>query len=637
MANRRITEFSEATATKDDMYIPTDHTTDGTQRISVGNLFKGRVKDGGNYPEMTVGSAEQLLSENYLEDNAPYIFRAVPQGAGNREYDTIIGGSVVENQLFHSIGYQPIVRNNVTFTDNYDGTYTISTTAEGASADGAYYWLSGDNASIWKKDNHKYYFHCGKFNGSYHTIYAGEFNGNYTIAIDYGDGCICSRRPDRTSAVYWGVFIEAGTVITDPITLTPQITDLTQMFGTDIADYAYQLEQATAGSGIAWLKSQGFLTDEYIPFNAGEIKSVSGLVSHDLVGFNLFDENLLLEATGWTKNGDYFTGTADNLYKKFYANGQYLWKNNINYSGQICVTYTAYAVEANKSPRIRFIYTDGTSKNDNIVDSTTVTNYTSTSDNGKTVEKIVFTYGNDTTLFIKDFCINLSWSGYRNGEYEPYQKHSYPLDSSLTLRGIPELVDGKIQYDGDVYHSEGAKDERYLEIDMGSLDYAKSQNPQRFEVNTPLAGAKPPASLNEIAKIITSEYVTIGADATPTDKEIAMNTLGQLRIYDSARYYMSVADFKAAMSGVMLVCEKATPTTSQAEPFTNPQICDPNGTEEYVTTGSVPVGHETKYPTDLRKKLDELPAIPAAPTTDGTYKLSVTVTSGTPVYSWVTE
>ena len=49
------------------------------------------------------------------------------------------------------------------------------------------------------------------------------------------------------------------------------------------------------------------------------------------------------------------------------------------------------------------------------------------------------------------------------------------------------------------------------------------------------------------------------------------------------------------MSGVYLVYELATPTTESAAPYTNPQIVDDFGTEEYVTDSIVPVGHVTKY------------------------------------------
>ena len=33
--------------------------------------------------------------------------------------------------------------------------------------------------------------------------------------------------------------------------------------------------------------------------------------------------------------------------------------------------------------------------------------------------------------------------------------HSYPYDESVELRGIPQLVDGELKYDGDTYESSG--------------------------------------------------------------------------------------------------------------------------------------------------------------------------------------
>ena len=58
---------------------------------------------------------------------------------------------------------------------------------------------------------------------------------------------------------------------------TDNVHDLTQMFANNpaIADYAYSLEQSEAGSGIAWLKSYGFFTKDYYPYNAGELISVN--------------------------------------------------------------------------------------------------------------------------------------------------------------------------------------------------------------------------------------------------------------------------------------------------------------------------------------------------------------------------
>ena len=69
----------------------------------------------------------------------------------------------------------------------------------------------------------------------------------------------------------------------------------------------------------------------------------------------------------------------------------------------------------------------------------------------------------------------------------------------------------------------------------------------------------------------------------------------------------SLAD--AITDGTNTVYKLTTPTTETADPYTSPQIVDAYGTERYVDerTVAVPVGHVTKYPDNLREKLDGLP------------------------------
>ena len=89
---------------------------------------------------------------------------------------------------------------------------------------------------------------------------------------------------------------------------------------------------------------------------------------------------------------------------------------------------------------------------------------------------------------------------------------------------------------------------------------------------------------------------------------------------------------------------------------------DDFGTEEFVSTGIVPVGHNTRYPANLRDKLQHLPSLasadgtyliqqsgkqmslvhmpavfPDAPTEDGTYTLKTVVTGGVTTLQWVAD
>ena len=66
------------------------------------------------------------------------------------------------------------------------------------------------------------------------------------------------------------------------------VFDLTQMFGSTIADYLYTLESGTAGAGVAKLKSWGFCTKPDYAYNAGSLLSVK-TSAHKTIGFNAYD------------------------------------------------------------------------------------------------------------------------------------------------------------------------------------------------------------------------------------------------------------------------------------------------------------------------------------------------------------
>jgi len=175
---------------------------------------------------------------------------------------------------------------------------------------------------------------------------------------------------------------------------------------------------------------------------------------------------------------------------------------------------------------------------------------------------------------------------------------NYALDSSLTLRGIPKLdASNNLYYDGDTYESDGTVTKKYGIVDLGTLNWSKdvSGGNVGFYANA-FSGAKPPSSWGVTFNAISKYFVTVpatGYSQYTVDKTIFMKPNGQMFAVDNA--YTDAATFKSAMSGVYLVYELATPTTETAQAYTNPQIVDPDGTEEYVTANSVPVGHDSTY------------------------------------------
>lgn len=405
-----------------------------------------------------------------------------------------------------------------------------------------------------------------------------------------------------------------GTAISVNDATEDNVFDLTQMFGTAIADYIYSLEQANAGAGVAWFRK--LFPRPYYAYDAGSLQSVKAK-SHVLVGFNAYNP---------TSGKAHVVG--GNVY-------------------QITGTYTGLSLDGTT------VTPDGNGK-------------FTPSENG---ELTVTGGGSDT-------CVHLIWDGSRDGEYEPYTEHVYDLDPDLELRGIPKLdADSRLYYDGDVYESDGKVTRRYGEqhvdhsknITMGEV----SGKFRYFDIADPVSDVTAweqnifsnlfsPNLYGSSQTIRKLQYNVFKGPRVIVPLDDTIDTVDKLRTYLTS-------------NPLVILYPLATPATETADAYHNPQIVDDFGTEEYVDAGvtastptrdvAIPVGHETVYQANLRAKLEMAPnspdgdgdyivrqaggqntyvpltlpidELPAAPTTDGTYTLKCTVLSGTPTFSWV--
>jgi len=532
----------------------------------------------GSYPDMSVGNV--FSDDSYTEDKTPYLYRVSGGGVevGKVEADKIVGGSIEWNQLVSiPSASKTQTLNNVTITDNRDGTYSVSTTSEGASS---LTQVVVTTISSGVKG---------------HTMLIGgnpsNSSGTTAFIVDTWSGqryIKDSIHKITSSGIAVTIEVQSGAVITTPMVFKPQMHDLTSLFGTTIADYLYSLEQATEGSGVNLFHK--LFPNAYYPYNAGELLSVSGLQSHDMVGFNQWDEEW--EVGGISNLGANYPNT-DRIRSKNYipviaGATYYFWVGTPTYG----IWLWGYDADKNYVGRLP---TSGYA----------IRNQTVTMPDNVRYIRFVMQQGYGLT-YNHDICINLSWSGAHNGEYEPYVKHSYPLDSSLTLRGIPKLDSANnLYYDGDVYSADGTVTRKYGIVDMGTLTWTY-QSGGFFQ--TQIAGVKGSDQYTVPFNGICSKYQTGSTSAIRDGNAtgIAINTTPAVFVRDSS--YTDAATFKAAMSGVMLVYELATPTEETAQPYTEYQKVSKYGTEEYVSTGIVPVGHITKYPTDIVSKVDGLPS-----------------------------
>lgn len=579
----------------------------------------------GSYDGMTVGSAQQLLASSGVEDKAPYAYRTSggSMDIGDREeLNEINGITVAWNQLVNPSTPTSGTNAGIARTNNGDGSWTHTGTATAA-----YQQAIVSNIT----PNRVYLYGGGAVGGSASTYYFGlQMSGVYKSRL-FDDGFTVYKVGADETAVALRLRISSGITVSN-LTIKPQLIDLTAMFGATIADYVYSLEQAQAGAGVAWFRD--LFPNSFYAYSAPTLMSVK-TSGHKTVGFNQWDEDWEL---GRLNGNTGLPATAtDRIRSKNYCR----CLPNTTYYIKSPVSITEFWYDEEK----RFIGSN--SRRDATIVTPANAHYF----------KIVVV----ETSYNNDVCVNLSWSGTRNGEYEAYVEHTYPIDSTLELRGIPKLdSNNKLYADGDIYAPNGDVTRKYGIVDLGTLTWVLTADSghNRFHSN----------SLHALVKFATDNIISSKYPLSSThsasfvaDKVIATSgstqDSGRLWIWDDD--YSTEAAFTTAMSGVYLVYELATPTTETANPYQQTQVVNDWGTEEFIDSRdiAIPVGHKTTYLPNLRDKLQHLPSlasddgyyvisqqnntmslelfrIPKAPSEDGTYQLKATVTSGTPTYFW---
>ena len=521
----------------------------------------------------TVDNALQLASNNGITDQVPYLFRK--SVSGNREYDELIGASMAWNQLAPSKN-----------ANTYNGVTTSATQSDGSISVTGKLTNASRNAYLSASivQGHKILVSLNNLKITKGSV---VILGNYTELTSFQTDGDKYYFVDNSSYSYIRF---ATTSVADSeydLSFIPQVFDITQMLGSTIADYIYTLESGTTGAGVSKLHEWGFCTKPYYAYSAGALQSVN-VSAHKMVGFNQWDAS------------EY---TADNKYIDL---------------TKLIVGYTYCISAQNTSALLQYKISEtsgGTAAwTSSVLSGSTFTLTQRFKDIGK-LWIINTSYGPASVAQIGSakICINLS-DPVRNGEYEPYWTKSYPLDSSLTLNGIYRLdANNDLYADGDKYHPSNGVTRRYTSINLGSLNWVYDSANTRFYAS--ISDAKSPNYDN----IISPRYTASNNPITShdVDKQICVyGSGGTLRFYVTDFSYTDKDALKASLNNVYAVYELETETTESADPFQTPQIVDEYGTEEYIDYAesqgtrdvAVPVGHDTRYPTNQVKKLDGLPS-----------------------------
>lgn len=192
------------------------------------------------------------------------------------------------------------------------------------------------------------------------------------------------------------------------------------------------------------------------------------------------------------------------------------------------------------------------------------------------------TYG---TTYKHDICINISDPA-RNGTYEPY------MHDELAIY-IATLFPSGLKSAGSA-HDELTCDTaitRVGAVDLGTLSWVYNTTFNCFAAN--------PGNAHIAPQMICAPYAYVGSYNALADKTCAYIYNYNFAIRDSA--YSDAVAFKAAMSGVLMFYELATPTTTPIDPPLNMSYhVEPGGTESLLHEGSTaPAIVETCYPFDV--------------------------------------
>lgn len=191
------------------------------------------------------------------------------------------------------------------------------------------------------------------------------------------------------------------------------------------------------------------------------------------------------------------------------------------------------------------------------------------------------------STYNNDICINLSHSGVRNGEYEPYKRNIRTLPE--IYKYFPDGMNGNANVWDEINAEYAIK--RWGVVDLGTLTWnaigTNTSGVYRWEVNT--AMTPPTINTSDIPNLICSKYNTGSNDDTFARRDcVSVSASGKFRIFDSN--YPTTADkaaFIESLQGVLLYYELAEPIeTPITEAIQLDYVVDDFGTEKASAFGN---------------------------------------------------
>ena len=544
--------------------------------------IEGKVSYDGKYPELTAGFASNLVGRGEAIE-AKINFR--PTGSGSIEdgaarMKALKGNAVVWNQLMPQSMYWGLQFNNDVFNKQYiDGKYIVTcedfTSTQGGGT--AHSFII--SVSVQFIASHRYLF-IADLKAKYNTSFiCGLYANEQYVFINKG-------HVSPTECIYFYTATESfeGTLIrydaemptdlyekANTLELTPRIIDLTKMFGAGNEPTTIEEFYARMPIGV---DMYAYNEGEVIPMAADGIKSV---------GFNAWDEE-------W-ENGVFNTTTGENS-----AIGGQL--DQIRSKNLIDVLpNTEYYVNMPSSLGDDGMWVMLFDKEKNIIKdyngslgsvsgySFKVLSYINvfkTAPNARYM-KFYMPIGYGAT-YKNDICIHLVHTGYKNGEYKPYEYDIRGIDPRIKEAFPDGMMSVGTTYDK-VYNRNGKGIiEKWIgEVDLGDCSWSYDSANKSFATYTLMELMSHPSVTEDRNKgLMCAKYApSIGLVAINMNDKSWLRIPKSITIKDTA--YTDAESFKAAMQGIPLYYELAEPViTEYDEPFNLDYLVWDFGTEEML-------------------------------------------------------
>lgn len=349
---------------------------------------------------------------------------------------------------------------------------------------------------------------------------------------------------------------------------TDQVFDLTLMFGAG-------KEPTTV------LEFNRLFPEPYYEYNAGELLSCKSN-SYKVVGYNQFDGELeqgFVNGSGTLVNNDPNSVITKN-YIRVIAGQEY--SASVIATGYNTFSIVEYDANHNFIKRTGYI-------------TESISGHELTSNTSYIKVYLYFNSATNTDA-VSELCVHLTYDGTKTG-YEPYESKTYILPN-VELRSAGSVYD-ELKPNGTLIRRLGI-------VDLGTLNWSyQGVFAQGFGVYV-IDGL---GSTNGIvANAICAKYQVVNTGDTTTDKSIRLHYVNSsypclLEVIDTD--YTDATTFKQSLSGVYLVYELATPTTTQSAPFAENTDINNWGTQEFIGNG-VPQGNSFFYAVDYKAFIDSL-------------------------------